>query len=395
MPRRPAKRRKAPRTQQQRYQRIAISFLGVVIVVGIAAALLSIGRVKVVVTASPVPVVVDFDVTVTPTIRDERSMVGRVLHVDGTASLERSVVDGGEVIERLPPKRAEGTVTLVNDRSEAQTLVATTRLLSPDGILFRLRHQEVIPASGKLEAVDVYADQIGDQGNIQPTKFSIPGLSSWMQQHVWAESSAVMAGGRGSPDDAAPGTAIVTQEAIDALKVSVIAIAEQDARNRANASAERGEEVRVIGILTDAKTDAVAGQSRASISVDAVATAQVLLTSRGALLERVRTMLEEAAGVQGRVLRGVNEAALRMRVVAEDPRVPQATLSVHAEGEARIAPSFASLDARRIIGFSSEDVQTYLQSIPGVESVDVQLWPFWVTTVPANGRVEVEVQETE
>ena len=53
---------------------------------------------------------------------------------------------------------AIGFVTLHNEKDFAQPLVATTRLLSPDGILFRLKSRVTVPAQGAIDA-EVYADE--------------------------------------------------------------------------------------------------------------------------------------------------------------------------------------------------------------------------------------------
>src|SRR5690606_9666825 len=70
-----------------------------------------------------------------------------------------------------------GTVTVINNSSRNQPLVATTRLLSPNGELFRIRNTVQVPARSTVENVEVYADQPSPEMEIGPTKFTIPGLS--------------------------------------------------------------------------------------------------------------------------------------------------------------------------------------------------------------------------
>jgi hypothetical protein len=87
-------------------------------------------------------------------------------------------------------------------------LVATTRLLSSGGVLFRLDKGVTVPAGGSVEAV-VFADQVGSTGDIGPDKFTIPGLSTSLQSSIYAESSVAMSGGRKM-------VSVVTQDEIDA-----------------------------------------------------------------------------------------------------------------------------------------------------------------------------------
>ena len=81
-----------------------------------------------------------------------------------------------------------------NDSSISQPLVATTRLLTADGILFRMKKGATVPANGTVE-VDVYADKSGKASEIGPSKFTIPGLNEARQKVVWAESIKPMVGG--------------------------------------------------------------------------------------------------------------------------------------------------------------------------------------------------------
>lgn len=89
---------------------------------------------------------------------------------------------------------ATGQVKIFNNSSQKQSLVATTRLLSSNNILYRLKNQVVVPAKGNIEAA-IYADKAGKEFEVGPTKFTIPGLSTSLQQLIYAESSAPTTGG--------------------------------------------------------------------------------------------------------------------------------------------------------------------------------------------------------
>jgi len=95
-----------------------------------------------------------------------------------------------EVIE----DKAKGMITIINKSSLDQPLVATTRFLSEDGVLFRLKERVVVPGQGQIEA-EVYADKEGESGDIGPSLFTIPGLSSSAQKLIYGESVIAMKGG--------------------------------------------------------------------------------------------------------------------------------------------------------------------------------------------------------
>ncbi|MCK5211735.1 hypothetical protein KAJ89_03465, partial [Candidatus Parcubacteria bacterium] len=90
--------------------------------------------------------------------------------------------------EEVIGKEAIGVATIINNYNKNQPLVATTRLLTADGKLFRLKNTVNVPA-GDSVVVDIYADEPSPEMAIPPTKFTIPGLWAGMQDDIYAESS--------------------------------------------------------------------------------------------------------------------------------------------------------------------------------------------------------------
>lgn len=112
--------------------------------------------------------------------------------------------------------RATGTATIVNTTSREYTFVATTRLLSKEGVLFRMTQSTKIPANGSVD-VQVRADQPGAEGDIGPTTFTIPGLPPDQQRLITAKSDSAMTGGSGE------GVKGVSQSDIEAAKSELTA----------------------------------------------------------------------------------------------------------------------------------------------------------------------------
>ena len=81
-----------------------------------------------------------------------------------------------------------GTVKLINNLSRDQVLVATTRLLTAEGVLFRLKNRVNVPGGGSIEA-EVYADDPSKSLATAGTKFTIPGLSASLQEFIYAEAT--------------------------------------------------------------------------------------------------------------------------------------------------------------------------------------------------------------
>ncbi|GEM_PF-1926515 len=120
----------------------------------------------------------------------------------------------------ISDKKARGMITIYNESSSAQKLVATTRFLSKDGKIFRLVEGVIVPEmkieNGKAEPgsidVEVVADEAGEEFNIGASVFSIPGLSgSPKHEKIYAKSVQAMKGGGLSGEE----VSVVTQKDID------------------------------------------------------------------------------------------------------------------------------------------------------------------------------------
>lgn len=95
---------------------------------------------------------------------------------------------------------ATGTITILNAQGSPQTLIKNTRFESPEGLIYRIQESVTIPggspsAPGSVKAT-VYADMGGDQYNIGPSSFTVPGLKgSAAYTLVTAKSDSAMEGG--------------------------------------------------------------------------------------------------------------------------------------------------------------------------------------------------------
>lgn len=90
--------------------------------------------------------------------------------------------------EEIIGKEAIGKATIINNYNKNQPLVATTRLLTLDGKLFRIKNTINVPA-GDSVTVEIYADDPSPEMAIGSSKFTIPGLWAGMQDDIYAESS--------------------------------------------------------------------------------------------------------------------------------------------------------------------------------------------------------------
>lgn len=101
---------------------------------------------------------------------------------------------------------SEGKIFVYNTKSTApQRLIKNTRFESQSGLIFRIKESIEVPgakkdASGALipgsVVADVFSDSTGEQYNIAPGKFTLPGLKGTDQfESVYGESKASFTGG--------------------------------------------------------------------------------------------------------------------------------------------------------------------------------------------------------
>lgn len=131
--------------------------------------------------------------------QDELSYELLVLEVEG----ERQVAATGQ--EQVS-ERSTGNIFIYNEFSEnPQRLIKNTRFESPEGLIFRIQESVEVPGfttddeGGIIPGVitaEVFADGTGDQYNIAPTRFTIPGLrGSDQYETMYAESIDSFNGG--------------------------------------------------------------------------------------------------------------------------------------------------------------------------------------------------------
>ena len=131
---------------------------------------------------------------------DSRELKGKIVSEEQFLSQEFSST--GKAVKE---EKSEGIVRIFNDYStSSQSLIATTRFVSSEGKLFRLVERVVVPGQtlekGKLVpgTVDalVRADVTGQEYNIGPSAFSIPGFAGTPKYtFFYAKSFSAMKGG--------------------------------------------------------------------------------------------------------------------------------------------------------------------------------------------------------
>lgn len=355
------------------YRQIAFTFIGAALVVLVGLVYFSLSQALIVVTPELEDVSTDFNVLVkADTDLTEEGIQATLV----TTTVEFEKTSQSELLQEGEPQQATGTVVLKNTSGTAQPLVATTRLLSEGSVLFRLRRAVTVPANGEVEA-EVYADQPGKGGEIGPSRFTIPGLNQARQQEVYAESTQAMTGGTKA-------TYQVTRKAVeDAIAMAKDALAAQ-AKTQLQA-----EGVDLSNMLAGAEAVTVKNQSvepeigedSQTFTVSLVADVAFVLANQDDLLQIAQKQLYETMSL-GYELSSSDEGSFAYTIENLDTAKKTAQIRVTLHGVRRISTNNPILDPSNFVGQKPDAVKSQLEADPGIESVDIQLRPFWLRRIP-------------
>jgi hypothetical protein len=364
------------------YKRIAFTFIGLTLVLLGVVLAATFSRAVVTITAKPVAVRAEIKVAVDASTATAETVPGLIVATDVSGETTGLPASTGAVVNG----KATGTVLLVNKRATSQTLVATTRLLSPDNVLFRLKKTVVIPGNGELNDVKVYADQVGAASEIGPSTFSIPGLPANLQKLVYAFSEKPMTGG-------ITNVSAVSQTDIDKavsdLTNELVTKATADLASQAAGKNFTGS---AIFVNEDARSvSAKVGDTVDSFDV------LLKLTVTGVYYDKEKLqnlgLAALLANVPSDMELGTNDVnTAEVTVQNASATTGTATLDAVFSGQAVITPSSPVLDKSRLIGLDAATIKAYLQSFDSVADVQVAFSPFWVSHAPSANHITINIK---
>jgi hypothetical protein len=294
--------------------------------------------------------------------------------------------------------KARGTITIYNEYSSAnQPLVATTRFLSEGGKLFRLVSGVVVPGlttvgsetkPGAVEA-EVVADESGEEYNIEPAKFSIPGFQSSGEKYakIYGRSGKPMAGGGKGGEQ----VKTVTQSDIDTAKKSLLT--EAGSRLKEKAKSEFGQEFSVAddGINfgePSYKISNSAGDIADNFSVSLKVNAKALAFNESDLKSLANDVLAKSAGEGRKVVE--NSINYEFGKTETDFVGESMKIKLHVAGKTIPAHDVEAIE-KGILGKNEEEMMAYLKSFPDITSVEIDYFPDFISgKIPLYGsRVDI------
>ncbi|PJE59992.1 MAG: hypothetical protein COU85_00635 [Candidatus Portnoybacteria bacterium CG10_big_fil_rev_8_21_14_0_10_44_7] len=294
-------------------------------------------------------------------------------------------------------KKATGKITVFNEYSSSpQTLVETTRFLAESGLVFRTTEQitvpgatiqdgEIIPSS--IE-VSVAADQPGEEYNIGPGSFTIPGFAgSPKHDKFYGRSQQPMAGGK-------IGTVtIISEQDMQA------ALEKFSAENILSLTDQVKQQVPEGYILldrcieqqrTEDKTTANVGDQVDSFDIAVDFSVRALAFPAQAINELAIAALQKEINNDNFVFQS-DSLLIEYKDVSCDFALGRADLSLGVAGNF-VQPLVLENIKQELAGKNAAQVGAYFTSLPAVASGEVSFWPFFVRRVPQSpDRIEIKI----
>ena len=275
------------------------------------------------------------------------------------------------------PGNASGIVTIYNNYSVSQPLVATTRLLSEEGILFRTQENVVVPKGGSIDT-EVIADEKGEKGDIGPSKFEIVALNNAKKEFIYGESSEEMTGGITeiailSDEDIRRGSEELSdelvQKGIDKLKES-------------SDHPENIKENTIEKSILESEVSNKPGDTVTEIEIFEKIQISNISFDEEKLLKLATEKLEENLDMGTTITKTPTLDDIEYTVLSIDENGTNAVIKITVHGTKQINEKNSILDKSQILSKTRKSIQSYFNSFDEIEKVEVTFSPFWVQTSP-------------
>jgi len=361
-----------PKSPLKIYKRIGIGFISLTAVLLLIVMYMALSRATIVVEPTGKPVSADLLLTVKEKDLRGGDILGKIAVAN--VSHEATFTASGDGV--VVPSKAGGTITVYNNSTKNQTLMATTRFLSKDGILFRLKNEITVPAGGNIKA-EIVADKEGASGEVAAGTFTIPGLSASLQTKIFGKSTEAMTGGTSK-------MAVVSEKDIDDavknLTSTLMIEAAEKLKTVLNVEGIALSNVAYKDVLKNKEVSVKAGDKAPNFKVKL--DLDVIGVAYGTELQDQAAKTLSGMIASDRKLLSSNLMELKPVIEKYDLEDKSANIKIALTGNTVISADSPVFDRERLSGMSVDEVRQYLEKYAGIKSVDVKFFPFWVDKVP-------------
>lgn len=313
-------------------------------------------------------------------------------------TIPAEILDTGEIIasQSFPAlgkiskeSKAQGKITIYNNYSKSQSLTVNTRFQpSSDSVLyFRSTKAVTVPIKGTIE-IDVIADRPGEEYNIEPATFSIPGLvGSPQYTSIYGKSFSKMEGGfigevsKVETGDLEKAKNVLVEQLLNKARESLKIKAANDYILLNDATKEE---------VLDTSSSVEAGVEAQSFVFQAKVKSEALTFKKSDLeyfaKEFIKSKIKEGQKIK--------EDSLTIDYSPESINLNIGKIILNLKFSAKVY-SDIDIDAlKKIINNKSlDEAKSILEKQTQVKRVEINSWPVWIKNIPENSK-KIEIKST-
>ncbi len=330
--------------------------------------------------------IIKLDVVVETDERSINDSLNFYAYSDNTqVNLDRAVKAGInrvelDIIKEFPSTGKEnlggqitGKVRIINNYSKNQPLVATTRLLTPDNKLFRIKKTVNVPAGGSIEA-DIYADQISPEMAIAPSKFIIPGLWEGIQDQIYAESYEAF---KFNQDV----LMFISQSDIDdAIKTANQEIIKKAQDRATNSNSYQKNIFNIDPSSIEVNIDNKVGDKVESFFVKIKAIVNVITLNKDDVDKIIKQKLSILDFNQERSQ--IDSESLKYELLSFNPSKSLAEIKVSFSAKTMVANNGELIKKEHLLNLNERQLRVYLDSLESISSYDLVFIPNFFKRAP-------------
>ena len=279
-----------------------------------------------------------------------------------------------------------GKAVIHNNYAKNQPLVASTRLMSADNKLYRIKNTVNIPAGGSAE-VEIYADTPSEFMVVGPPKFTIPGLWAGLQDQIYAENAEPtvyqkqVKGVIGQAD---------IDEAVKDLRNAVLEKAKIETEELGYDQEFYTLDENSVSIEMDGKVGEEKESFKAEIKAKVIAVMFDGNSAKGLAQEKINSNISGDKEISqldaDDIVYSLNNYDLSQGI---------ATMNASFDGKVVLKGDAEILEKNKIVGLTKDQLEQYLGSLPEISGYEVKFWPSFIDKVPNLinvDRIKVEIQ---
>lgn len=371
-------------------KKFLFTFFGIAVALFLFIILASLTKAEIKITPRKSDFSIDIPLTVTETITKVDEVYGMIpgkwLEAEKTVSKTFTSTGRKEVFQK-----AKGKITIFNNFSSSpQALVATTRFQTPNGLVFRIPQSITVPGAiragsqlkpGEIE-VEAAADRAGEEYNIGPSDFKIPGfLGTPKYQGFYAKSFEKFSGGFVGLSD------IVTKENIQKAEETV----KEEAINELKKELAALDGFKILEPALEIELEETADSAKAGdLAKDFYfgfkAKAKTAAFKEADIIDFISRYVKNSQNLS------VLKNGLKIEYVEPKLNTDKRELLLKLVSSGK---TMDNIDKTKIIieisGKKKSEAGAYLNSLKEVESAQI-ISPFWTRKIPkSSGKVNIEV----